>query len=151
MPKLYSAEFRREVCERMLAGEAVLDLAKEFDIGFSTLYRWKRQALVRRSARLPAPRGLRPRALAKARRRITKSSKTELTLRVKAASKLFEELKPRPKSKYQVVRGLSHLGYLRTCTGLWGHWTRSFDLPTEQISPSEQPRDPPRALRRRDS
>jgi hypothetical protein len=32
MPKLYSAEFRREACERMLAGEAVLDLAKEFDI-----------------------------------------------------------------------------------------------------------------------
>ena len=29
MPKLYSAEFRREVCERMLAGEAVLDIAKD--------------------------------------------------------------------------------------------------------------------------
>jgi len=46
MPKLYSAELRREVCERMLAGNAVLDLAREFEIGFSTLYCWKRQALV---------------------------------------------------------------------------------------------------------
>ncbi|MGC2222436.1 MAG: transposase [Methylocella sp.] len=46
MPKFSSAEFRREACERMLAGEAVLDLAQKFGIGYSTLYRWKRQALV---------------------------------------------------------------------------------------------------------
>jgi transposase-like protein len=95
MPKLYSAEFRRDVCERMLAGEAVLDLAKEFDIGFSTLYRWKRQALVDIGA-APGTKRIEADALALARRRI-KDLENELTL-VKAASELFEELSHDPKS-----------------------------------------------------
>ena len=95
MPKYYSAEFRREACERMLAGEAVQDLAKEFEIGFSTLYRWKRQALVE-IGQAPGTKRLEADALARARRRI-KELEDELTL-VKAASKLFEELSHDPKA-----------------------------------------------------
>lgn len=95
MPKLYSAEFRREVCERMLAGEAVHDLAEELNIGFSSLYRWKRQALVEIGA-APGTKRVEADALAQARRRI-KELEDELTL-VKAASKLFEELSHDPKA-----------------------------------------------------
>jgi transposase-like protein len=95
MPKFYSAEFRREACERLLAGEAVLDLAKEFEIGYSTLYRWKRQALVE-IGQAPGTKRVEAEALAKARRRINELE-DELTL-VKAASKLFEELSHDPKA-----------------------------------------------------
>ena len=95
MPKMYSAEFRRDVCERMLAGEAVHDLAEEFDVGFSTLYRWKRQALVEIGA-APGTRRVEADALAQARRRI-KELEDELVL-VKTASKLFEELSHDPKA-----------------------------------------------------
>jgi transposase-like protein len=95
MPKFYTAEFRREVCERMLAGEAVQDLVKEFDIGFSTLYRWKRQALVERGT-APGTKSVEADVLAQARRRI-KDLEDELAL-VKAASKLFEEASHDPKA-----------------------------------------------------
>jgi transposase-like protein len=95
MPKFYSAEFRREACDRMLAGEAVLDLAKEFEIGYSTLYRWKRQALID-IGQAPGTKRVEADALATARRRINELE-DELTL-VKAASKLFEELSHDPKA-----------------------------------------------------
>ena len=95
MPTTYSAQFRREACERMLAGEAVLDLAKELDIGFSTLYRWKRQALVD-LGQAPGTKRVEADALAQARRRI-KDLEDELVL-VKAASRLFEEASHDPKA-----------------------------------------------------
>lgn len=95
MPKLYSAEFRREACEWMLAGEAVLALAEELEIGCSTLYRWKRQALVE-IGQAPGTKRIEADALAQARRRI-KQLEDELTL-VKAASKLFEEASHDPKA-----------------------------------------------------
>ncbi len=95
MPKQYSAQLRREVCERMLAGEAVLDLAKELDIGFSTLYRWKRQALVD-IGQAPGTKRVEADMLAQARRRI-KDLEGELAL-VKAASRLFEETTHDPKA-----------------------------------------------------
>src|ERR1019366_2646926 len=46
MPRHYPSAFRREVCERMLAGESVRFLAAELHVGEDTLYRWKRQALI---------------------------------------------------------------------------------------------------------
>ena len=95
MPTTYSAQSRREACERMLAGEAVLDLAKELDIGFSTLYRWKRQALVD-LGQAPGTKRVEADALAQARRRI-KDLEDELAL-VKAASRLFEEASHDPKA-----------------------------------------------------
>ena len=44
MPRHYPHEVRREACERLLAGEAVKDLADELGITIETLYRWRRQA-----------------------------------------------------------------------------------------------------------
>ena len=46
MPFRYSSEFRHKACERMLAGEAVKELAAELSVSDATLYKWRRQALV---------------------------------------------------------------------------------------------------------
>jgi transposase len=46
MPKRYGREFRRAVCERLLAGENVISLSKELGVSHPTLFRWKRQALI---------------------------------------------------------------------------------------------------------
>jgi len=95
MPKMYSNEFRRELCGRMLSGESVLDLAEELDIGYSTLYRWRRQALVD-AGKAPGTKSFEADPLAQARRRI-KEFENELAL-VRAASKLFEEMSHDPKA-----------------------------------------------------
>jgi len=46
MPKQYAREFRRAVCERLVAGERVGSLSKEVGVSEGTLYLWKRQALI---------------------------------------------------------------------------------------------------------
>jgi transposase-like protein len=46
MPKRYAREFRRTVCERLVAGEKVSALARELSVSEATLYLWKRQALI---------------------------------------------------------------------------------------------------------
>jgi transposase-like protein len=46
MPKRYAREFRRTVCERLVAGEMVSSLSKELGVSEATLYLWKRQALI---------------------------------------------------------------------------------------------------------
>src|SRR5580698_6382088 len=46
MPKQYAREFRRAVCERLVAGEKVSALSKEVGVSEGTLYLWKRQALI---------------------------------------------------------------------------------------------------------
>ena len=88
MPKQYPAELRRRTCERMLAGEAVKDLASELRISDHTLYRWRRQAFID-SGRRPGSKSFEVDPLVAARRRI-KELEAELKI-VKAASALFEE------------------------------------------------------------
>jgi transposase-like protein len=46
MPKRYAREFRRVVCERLLAGETAVSLSEELGVSEATLYRWKGQALI---------------------------------------------------------------------------------------------------------
>jgi transposase-like protein len=46
MPKRYAREFRRSVCERLVAGERVSSLSKKLGVSEGTLYLWKRQALI---------------------------------------------------------------------------------------------------------
>ena len=88
MPKHYPAELRRRTCERMLAGEAVKDLAAELSVSDPTLYKWRRQALID-AGQGPGLKSYEADRLAQARRRI-KDLEAELTL-VKAASALFDE------------------------------------------------------------
>lgn len=94
MPRHYPAEFRREVCERMLAGESVRALVDEVGVAQGTLYRWRRQALVD-AGRSPGARSYEPDALASARRRI-KDLEAELRA-VKLASELFAKGGANPK------------------------------------------------------
>jgi transposase-like protein len=46
MPKRYAREFRRAVCERLMAGERVSSLAKELEVSEPTLYLWQRRLLL---------------------------------------------------------------------------------------------------------
>jgi transposase len=46
MPKRYAREFRRSICDRLVAGEAVSKLSNETGVSPATLHLWKRQALI---------------------------------------------------------------------------------------------------------
>jgi transposase-like protein len=88
MPFRYSSEFRHQVCERMLAGESVKDLAAEISVSDATLYKWRRQALID-AGQSPGLKSYEADRLAQARRRI-KDLEAELKL-VKTAAALFDE------------------------------------------------------------
>jgi transposase-like protein len=94
MPRHYPPEVRREACERMLAGEAIKDLADELGITIETLYRWRRQALIDTGQR-PGVKSFEADPLAAARRRI-QELEAEVEM-VKAASAIFEEGEVDPK------------------------------------------------------
>lgn len=103
MPFRYSPDFRREVCERLLAGASVKDLADELSVSMNTLYRWRHQALVD-VGRLRGPKSFEADPLAQARRRI-KDLEAELKL-VRAASALFDEgAPPSPKGGSRLFEG----------------------------------------------
>ena len=88
MPRHYPADLRRQICERMLAGEKIKDLVEELKISDHTLYRWRRQARID-AGQSPGQKSYEADPLAAARRRI-KELEAELQL-VKAASELFAE------------------------------------------------------------
>jgi transposase-like protein len=94
MPKIYPVEVRRTMCERMLNGEKIEELAVESSISTNTLYRWRRQALVD-AGRSPGLKSYDPDPLSSARRRIVDLEK-ELTA-VKLASRLFDQGEASPK------------------------------------------------------
>jgi len=102
MPRHYPAELRRQVCERMLAGEAVKDLVVELGICDHTLYRWRRQARIDAGQRRGA-KSFEADPLAAARRRI-KELEAELKV-VKAASELFAEGGASPKGSTRLSEG----------------------------------------------
>ncbi len=99
----YSTVFRDKVCQRLLDGERVEDLANEFEVSAQTLYRWKKQALIDAGLKVGV-KSFEPDELQRARRRI-KDLESELEL-VKAASALFNgEEVVRPKSSARSSRG----------------------------------------------
>ena len=46
MPQRYAREFRRKICERLLAGERISKVSNESGVSPATLHRWKDQALI---------------------------------------------------------------------------------------------------------
>ena len=46
MPFHYSTEFRRQVCQRLLAGDPIKSMSIELSISQATLFRWKKQCLI---------------------------------------------------------------------------------------------------------
>jgi transposase-like protein len=91
MPKRYPLEFRRAVCERLVAGERVAALADELGVSHQTLYLWKRQALID-AGRAEGVKSFEADELAQAHRTIAELE-AELEL-VKAASALFNGEEP---------------------------------------------------------
>ena len=102
MPRHYPPEVRREACERMLAGEAIKDLADDLGITIETLYRWRRQALVDTGQR-PGVKSFEADPLAAARRRI-QELEAEVEM-IKAASAIFEEGEVDPKGSSRLSEG----------------------------------------------
>ena len=101
-PQQYSPEFRRQVCERILAGESIKDLMKELSIGNGTLYRWRHQALID-AGRRPGVKSYEADELARTRRRV-KALEDELKL-VKLASELFDKAGADPKGSTRLFEG----------------------------------------------
>ncbi len=102
MPRHYPPEVRREASERMLAGEAIKDLADELGITIETLYRWRRQALIDTGQR-PGVKSFEADPLAAARRRI-QELEAEVEM-IKAASAIFEEGEVDPKGSSRLSEG----------------------------------------------
>ena len=91
MHKRYPREIRRSVCERMLAGESVISLAKETSLSQGTLYRWKKQALIDADLK-PGSKSIEVDELAQAQRTI-EELEAELAL-VRAAAAIFNGEEP---------------------------------------------------------
>ncbi len=91
MPRRYGREFRRTVCERLVAGERVTDLSRETGVSPATLHLWKRQALIDAGLK-PGTRSTEVDELAQAHRTI-EELEAELAA-VKAASALFNGEEP---------------------------------------------------------
>jgi transposase-like protein len=91
MAKRYAREFRRAVCERLVAGEKVSSLSKDLGVSEATLYLWKRQALID-AGRAEGVKSFEADELAQAHRTIAELE-AELEV-VRAASALFNGEEP---------------------------------------------------------
>jgi transposase-like protein len=91
MPKRYAKDFRRSVCERLVAGEKVSSLSEELGVSDATLYLWKRQALID-AGRAEGIKSFEADELAQAYKTIAELE-AELEA-VKAASALFNDEQP---------------------------------------------------------
>jgi transposase-like protein len=87
----YAKEFRRAVCERLVAGEKAGLLSQELGVSAGTLYLWKRQAMID-AGRAEGVKSFEADELAQARRTI-EELEAELAA-VKAASALFNGEEP---------------------------------------------------------
>jgi transposase len=91
MPQRYAREFRREICERLLAGERISKVSNETGVSPATLHRWKDQALIDAGLK-EGTKSIEVDELAQARKTI-EELEAELAA-VKAASALFNGEEP---------------------------------------------------------
>ena len=91
MPQRYAREFRREICERLVAGERVSKVSNETGVSPATLHRWKDQALIDAGLK-EGTKSIEVDELAQARQTI-EELEAELAA-VKAASALFNGEEP---------------------------------------------------------
>jgi transposase len=91
MPKQYGREFRRSICERLVAGESVSTVSNQSGVSVATLHLWKRQALIDAGLK-PGTKSVEVDELAQARRTI-EELEAELEA-IKAASALFNGEEP---------------------------------------------------------
>jgi transposase len=91
MPQRYAREFRREICDRLLAGERISKVSNETGVSPATLHRWKDQALIDAGLK-EGTKSIEVDELAQARKTI-EELEAELAA-VKAASALFNGEEP---------------------------------------------------------
>ena len=91
MPQRYARGFRREICERLLAGERISKVSNETGVSPATLHRWKDQALIDAGLK-EGTKSIEVDELAQARKTI-EELEAELAA-VKAASALFNGEEP---------------------------------------------------------
>ena len=91
MPQRYAREFRREICECLLAGERISKVSNETGVSPATLHRWKDQALIDAGLK-EGTKSIEVDELAQARKTI-EELEAELAA-VKAASALFNGEEP---------------------------------------------------------
>jgi len=125
MPKRYAREFRRAICDRLVAGEGVGKVANESGVSVGTLHRWKHQALIDADLRL-GTKSVEVDELAQARQTV-EELEAELPA-ARAASALFNGRNPKP-------------GLLRAC-GLPGRRGLTIVLLRAQVPRALRPPDP---------
>ena len=91
MPKRYPKNFRKDVCERLLAGESVASLAEELSLSIGSLYLWRKQARIDHDL-APGVKSIEFDELAQARRTI-KELEAELEI-TRAAVAIFNGEEP---------------------------------------------------------
>lgn len=109
MPRMYPASVRRQIAQRLRSGESVVAVATETGIPQSTLFRWKRQALIDVGVIEGIP-SVEADELAAARKRIARlEAELELT---RDACELFnaEAVVP-PKRRRAIAEGLIARGH----------------------------------------
>src|SRR5580704_1602756 len=110
MPQRYAREFRREICERLLAGERISKVSNETGVSPATLHRWKDQALIDAGLK-EGTKSIEVDELAQARKTI-EELEAELAA-VKAASALFNGEEPVSQKAVPGCRGTEQPGLLR--------------------------------------
>lgn len=104
MPLRYPATVRRQIAQRLRSGEPVVTVAAETGIAESTLFRWKRQALIDVGVIEGTP-SVEADELAAARRRIVQLE-AELALTRDACELFNAEVVVPPKRRRAIVEGL---------------------------------------------
>jgi transposase len=135
MTKRQAREFRRALCERLVAGERISKVSSETGVSEATLHRWRDQALI--DADLKAgTKSVEVDELAQARRTI-EELEAELAA-VKAASALFNGDEPVSPKAASGCRGAEQPGLLRAC-GLSGRRGIEVVLVRAQIPRARRP------------
>ena len=129
MPKRYAREFRRSICERLVAGETVTALSREFGVSEATLYLWKHQARIDIGAK-EGVKSLEADELAQAQKTIAElEAELEIT---KAEVALFNSGEPVLQKAVKVCPRPEQPGLSRT-RGLPGRRGLTLVLPRVQV------------------
>jgi putative transposase len=109
MPRMYPATVRRQIAQRLRSGESVVAVAAETGVPQSTLFRWKRQALIDAGVIEGIP-SVEADELSAARKRVAQLE-AELALTRDACELFNAEAVVPPKRRRAIVEGLIARGH----------------------------------------
>jgi len=109
MPRMYPATVRRQIAQRLRSGESVVTVAAETGVPHSTLFRWKRQALIDAGVIEGIP-SVEADELSAARKRVAQLE-AELALTRDACELFSAEVVVPPKRRRAIAEGLIARGH----------------------------------------